>query len=97
MAVVFPYVEAWQTRRGDMVLIGAKQMRAVSTGELTSRLAEEPFRSAVAHVWRTDSLAGVLSHYLAGDAVARALVSGNTPPLNSDDRNVVEFGFARVR
>ncbi len=95
LATVFPYVEAWQTRRGDLVLIGAKRMRPVSARELTARIGEEPFRSAIAHVWRTDALAGFLSHYVAGDPVARALASGNRPPINSDDRNTVEFGFAR--
>jgi spermidine synthase len=94
ISTVFPYVEAWQTRRGDLVLIGAKRLPPASARELTARIAEEPFRSAIAHVWRTDTLAGVLAHFVAGDAVARAL-SGNRPPINTDDRNTVEFGFAR--
>lgn len=95
ISTVFPYVEAWQTRRGDLVLIGAKRLPPASARELAARIAEEPFRSAIAHVWRTDTLAGVLSHFVAGDAVARALASGNRPPINTDDRNTVEFGFAR--
>jgi spermidine synthase len=95
LSTVFPYVEAWQTRRGDLVLIGAKRPPPVSASELTARIKEEPFRSAIAHVWRADTLAGVLAHFVAGDPVARALASGNRPPINTDDRNTVEFGFAR--
>ena len=95
LATVFPYVEAWQTRRGDLVLIGAKRMRPVSTRELAARIGEEPFRSAIAHVWRTDTLAGFLSHFVAGDAVARLLTGDSASAVNTDDRNTVEFGFAR--
>src|SRR4029079_6848460 len=52
MASVFPQVEAWQTQRGDLVLLGAQRPARRSARELAARIAEEPYRSALAHVWR---------------------------------------------
>ena len=40
---------------------------------LRARIAEEPFRTALPDVWRAVDLDGLLAHYLANDAVTRAL------------------------
>jgi spermidine synthase len=95
MRSVFPYVESWQMNAGDLVLVGARAPIEHRASVLAARIEQEPFKSALAHAWRATDLNGFLSHYVAGDDVSRAVASIPGIPLNDDDRNVVEFGFAR--
>jgi spermidine synthase len=95
MAAVFPQVEAWQTHRGDLVLLAARRPRTYSADALGRRIGEEPYRSALAHVWRATDVTSFLGHFIANDGMARALVASPYVAQNTDDRNVVEFGFAR--
>ena len=95
MASTFPYVETWETSVYDLVLIGAKRPIVYRTTALAARIQEEPFKSALRDVWRAVDLAGFLAHYVAGDSLARAIASAPDVVVNTDDRNVVEFGLAR--
>lgn len=95
MGTVFPYVETWQLGMGDLALVGAKHPPAYSATDLAARIHEEPFRSALRVAWRAADLHGLLAHYLAGDALTRAIVKLPMVNVNTDDRNIVEFGFAR--
>ncbi len=95
MASAFPYVETWQTSLGDLVLVGARHRLAYRTSDLAARIQEEPFKSAIRNVWRAVDLHGFLAHYVAGDAVTRAIASAPGVDVNTDDRNVIEFGLAR--
>ncbi len=95
MASVFPSVETWQTRGGDIVLVGAKRAPVYDPARIAARIQEEPYRSALRVAWRSTGLSGFLGRYLAGDQLARAIASAPGVQINTDDRNVVEFGFAR--
>jgi len=95
MAAVFPQVDTWQAGASDLVLVGSMRRRGYSQAALRARIAEEPWASAFARVWRVVDIHGVLAHYLAGDAVARALATSPSARINTDDRNRVEFAFAR--
>ncbi len=95
MASVFPSVETWQTRGGDVVLIGSKQPLVYDLARIRQRVEQEPYRSALSSAWRSAGVEGFLARYLAGDALARALAAVPGVQINTDDRNVVEFGFAR--
>ena len=96
MASVFPSVETWQTRGGDIVLVGAKRAPVYDAARASppgSRKNPTKRRCA----WRGGRAAcsGFLGRYLAGDRLARAIGSAPGVQINTDDRNVVEFGFAR--
>jgi hypothetical protein len=95
LASVFPQVETWHTNPGDIVLVASKRIHSYAVADLTRRLNSEPFKSALAKVWRAVSIEGFLAHYLASQSLAR--MAANTPgvEINTDDRNVVEFGLAR--
>ena len=95
MAAVFPQVETWQTTEGDLVLLATARPRGYSAAALRARIAEDPFKTALARAWRADDLHGVLAHYLATDLVARAFAAAPHVEVNTDDRNIVEFGLAR--
>ena len=92
---VFPNVETWRTERGDLLLVASMQPVDYDVPALRRRIAREPFRSALADVWRVSDLEGLLSRYVAGSGLMRAIRALH-PPLNTDDRTPVEFGFART-
>ena len=50
---VFPHVEVWQSKLGDLVLVGSQQQPAWSVAALRSRVAAEPFASALRSAWHT--------------------------------------------
>ena len=95
MASVFPSVETWQTRGGDIVLVGAKRAPVYDAARIAARIEEEPYKEALRVAWRSSGLEGFLGRYLAGDRLARAIGSAPSVQINTDDRNIVEFGFAR--
>jgi len=94
MGTVFPYIETWETTVGDLVLVGARHPIHYDAAALSARIAQEPFKTALRTSWHATSLNGLFAHYVAGDALSRAVVTPNVE-RNEDDRNVIEFGFAR--
>jgi spermidine synthase len=95
MGSVFPSVETWQTRGGDIVLVGTKRAPVYDLQRIAARIEEEPYTSALRVAWRSSGLPGFFGRYLAGDRLARAIGSAPGVQINTDDRNIVEFGFAR--
>ena len=94
---VFPHVEIWQTESNDLVLLCSDKAPELTAPELRRRLASEPFASALPAAWFTAGAEGFLAHYMGGRASVDAFVQEGGPvPLNTDDRNHVEYGFART-
>ena len=93
LSSVFGHVETWQTQRGDLLLLSSAGPVLYDIPRLRARIAEEPYRRALAAVWRTADLEGFLAHYVAGPTVARDLAREQA--LNTDDRTLVEYAFAR--
>jgi 2-C-methyl-D-erythritol 4-phosphate cytidylyltransferase len=96
MASVFPHVETWQTSSGDIVLIGARHAVPYSMQTIANTIRQEPFATALRATWHTTNPIGFFSHYVGGAALTRAIAESPDIELNEDDRNVVEFGFART-
>src|SRR5207253_713834 len=92
---VFPHVEAWQTGGDDLVLVGAQQAPALDANAIVRRIETEPFTTALRVAWRTDDLTGFLAHFLFNRNFARLETESPGRAINTDDRNTVEFGFAR--
>jgi spermidine synthase len=95
LASVFPSVESWFTKKDDLLLVASAQPIPYRAVELRGRLRQKPFSSAMAFAWRVADLEGFLSHYVARDSLARAIARQEEAVVNSDDRNLMEFGFAR--
>jgi spermidine synthase len=91
---VFPYVETWWTTKGDLLLMATKQPLVCDANALRQRMRVEPFRSAIHDAWRVESLEGVYSHFIASARVANRIARG--AQLNTDDRTIIEFSFART-
>jgi spermidine synthase len=91
---VFPSVQTWWTTEGDLLLVASVDPLVVDADVLRARLHTEPFRSATMNTWRLSSVEGFLAHMFANETFA--LAAGKAAEtLNTDDRTVIEFGFAR--
>jgi hypothetical protein len=95
LAAELPAVETWQTLPGDLILVSGRAALLHDLARIGARLREEPFRAALKDAWRTDRLEGLFARFVAGPAFAARLLA-LAPPLNTDDRNALEFGFART-
>lgn len=95
LASVFPEVVTWATEDGDLLLMASREPLVLDVPRLRARITEEPFRSSLEKVWRVGDLEGLLAHHLASGALAREIARQEGSTLNTDDRNLLEFGFAR--
>jgi hypothetical protein len=95
LRAVFPSVETWQTQYGDLAFLAALHPFVHDVPVLRRKVAEEPFRSALAWVWRVTDLEGVFARYLGNGGLADVIAMEGWP-INTDDRTCLEFAFART-
>ncbi len=93
---VFPQAEIWQTGTTDMLLLGSMKPLRYSVPTLQGRIRQAPFPSALTCAWHATDLEGVLARYVGGPALVAALARQEGARWNTDDRNEVEYGFART-
>jgi spermidine synthase len=96
LASVFPDVEAWELSPWDLAFVAAKKPMVHDLAQIRARLAQEPYRSAAGLSWRVSDVEGFLSHFVATGGLARKVAEQEGESLNTDDDNIVEFGFARA-
>lgn len=93
----FPHIQVWQSKPEDLLLVCSHKPQTYSETFLRERIAAEPFRSAVLQGWRAVDLEGCLSRYVAGGRLLDDVIgAADVPPLNTDNRNSLEYGFARA-
>ena len=95
MTSVFPSVETWEVKTFDLVLVARRQRRAHDVGLLQSRVETEPYRSALALVWGVEGVEGLYSGFVANADMPDALLGTGAQQLNTDDRTLIEYQFAR--
>jgi spermidine synthase len=95
LASVFPEVEIWQVHHIDLLLVASRRPRRLDAPALRARIREEPYATALRGAWRAGELEDVLARFVAGPPLARDL-RARGQELNTDDRNRVEFSFART-
>ncbi len=93
---VFPHVETWISGPNDLLFIGHLTPPAYPLEQLRSRITQPLFAEALKRVWLTNSIEGVLAHHLASPEFARSLLQSSAATVNTDDRNLLEYGFARA-
>jgi spermidine synthase len=94
LAATFPEVEVWQVHHIDLALVASRRPLRHSADALRARVSEEPLRRALRVAWRATELEDALARFVAGPALARSVLEAGAA-LNTDDRNLVEFAFAR--
>ena len=92
---VFPEVETWELEVNDLLLVASRKKINHDIAQVRERLKQEPFRSAFASAWRAVDAEGVFAHFVARGSLARAITFVDKDQLNTDDLNIIEFGFAR--
>ncbi|HEX8539988.1 MAG TPA: fused MFS/spermidine synthase, partial [Cystobacter sp.] len=91
----FGAVETWQTQSRDLILMATDAPWRHDLERMRARVAQEPYRRALAATWNTTELEGVLTHFIAGPALAQRMATGQEALINTDDLSYVEFAFAR--
>jgi predicted membrane-bound spermidine synthase len=94
LGAVFPAVETWELGANDLLLVGSREPLALDAAALRAKVSRQPYKTALATTWRAIDLEGFLAHFIAGPAMTRAIAE-EEPSLNTDDRTLVEFAFAR--
>jgi predicted membrane-bound spermidine synthase len=92
---VYAHVEIWQSSDSDLLLLAAAEPIAYAVPELRRRVGEEPLRTALACAWRAVDLEGFLARYIGGPQVIERYLAEEPARWNTDDRNSIEYGFAR--
>lgn len=92
---VFANIESWQTQEGDLLLVASREPVSYDASELRRRLAMEPLKSGLLVAWKASGLEDFLAHYVGDIAVSKVMQNLEPWPLNTDDRTVIEFAFAR--
>lgn len=95
LAAELPEVSIWVTEAGDLVLFATRAPLPLDVPRMRARLAEEPYRTAAEKVWRVTALEGVLAHHAAAPGLAREIARVEGGAINTDERNLLEWGFAR--
>jgi hypothetical protein len=90
----FPAIETWRTHR-DLLLMASRKELGTSAADLYQLMGQEPYRSALRISWNVSDLEGLLSYFVAEPAHAREITRAQGSVLNTDDKNLLEFGFAR--
>ena len=93
---MFKHVEIWQSKHDDMLLLCSNQPFSYTAEGLRRRIAEEPYRTALAVAWRATQMEGFLARYVAGERLVEEASRNYARCLNTDDRNRIEYGFART-
>ena len=96
LASTFPVIDTWELAANDLLLVASRKPVVYDAAKLRARIAEEPYRSALAFTWRAVDLEGVLGHFVASSPFARHIADVEQGRLNLDDQTLVEFGFARM-
>lgn len=95
MRAEFSAVESWQVHNNDLLLIASPRLIGHDLVRLRARLSEQPFRSALEHVIGAEGVEGFYTGFVAGPALATAVLASEGQRLNTDDHPIIEFGFAR--
>jgi spermidine synthase len=93
---VFPEVETWELEVNDLLLVASRKKINHDIAQIRERLKQEPYRSAFAGAWRAIDAEAVFGHFVARGSLAKAISFVDKDQLNTDDLNVIEFGFARA-
>jgi spermidine synthase len=97
LSAEFASVETWRTKYSDLIMIARDEDVPLDLDLLKKRITEQPYREALMHAWRVNTVEGVLAHFVAQPGLARAVAADEGPfGVNTDDRNQLEFSIART-
>jgi predicted membrane-bound spermidine synthase len=92
---VFPSVETWGINSSDLLLMASERPPPHDVARVRARAAVEPWKSALALTWGVEGAEGFYTGFLASGSLARDVAVQESGWVNTDDRPILEFGFAR--
>ncbi len=95
LSTTFPVIQSWRTDVDDLLLVARDEEVPIDVAVLRRRAREEPYVRAMTQVWGHADAESVLGHWVAGAELARWLSRSFPELVNTDDRNLLEFGVAR--
>jgi len=95
LGIVFETVETWQINQADLLLLASNHPIQHDPTRLRERLQEEPYKTAMNRVWGVEGAEGFYAGFIASDDFTRAVLDQEKRWINTDDRPIIEFGFAR--
>jgi spermidine synthase len=95
LAAEFSALHTWRLERTDLMFVASASPIHYDAARLAASAAAPAFRDALAYAWDVEGVEGLLSHYIGGDRLAREVAS-RAGELNTDDRTLIEFAFART-
>ena len=95
---VFPHVQIWQTKSRDLVFVCGLLDSSLSfdADSLGRRFQLKSLREGLRLGWRVSDLEGIAAHYVCGNRTIDKMIIDGTPWLNTDDRNLLEYAFAKT-
>lgn len=92
----FAHVEVWQTLASDLQLVCSETPIQYSVDDLRERIESPGLKQALAQAWMVYDVEGFLAHFAANASWSRRLVQTPFQLLNTDDRTVLEYRFAKT-
>ncbi len=93
---VFQHVELWQSIPSDLQVVCSQVPIKYSVEEMRTRLGTPIMAEALRVAWKVDGVEGFLAHYLGNTAYVDGVESASVILPNTDDRNFLEYGFAKT-
>ncbi len=96
LLAVFPHVETWVTQENDLLFVAHLATPTYPIERLRERLELPLYQEALARAWYGRTAEDFVARHFAGNLTARKLAEG-ARTVNTDDRNVLEYGLARTQ
>jgi len=93
---VFPSVSTYITQTGDLLLVCRNARVPLDLQKLAATASREPYRSAMLQTWKADGTDVILGRHVIGPDFADLVAKSAVDPINTDDRTVLEYAFART-
>ena len=93
---VFPSVETFMTQTGDLLLVCRNKATPIDVEKLEALAQQEPYRSALMQAWKGEGANAVLARFIIGGEFADVIHNAAVDPINTDDKTVLEYAFART-
>lgn len=96
LASVFDAVETYEiSTGGDLVFAATREPLVHDLARVRDRVLDPAIAAALRLSWGVDGVDGFYTSFVAGPAFARAVRDVEGTRLNTDDRPLLEYGFAR--
>lgn len=95
---VFPEVQIWRTKARDMVLVCGKSAQTFQyqLASLQQKLKQPVMAEGLKQGWSVIDVEGILAHFVCGTRTIDQLLESQSEPMNQDDRNLLEYAFAKT-